>query len=53
MLQWAGAFVKFCVMVVLLCRLLSACVQQKHVISSQGILCFEHQKVSFDISCNI
>ena len=27
--------------------------QQKRVISSNGIICFEHHKVSFDISCVI
>jgi len=51
MLPWAGAFAKFCKIVVLLCRLSSACTQQKRIISRHGVLCFEHHKVSFDISC--
>ena len=49
MLPWAGAFANFCDNAVLLCRLSSACAQQKRIVSRPGILCFEHHKIVLDI----
>ncbi len=47
---WAEAVAKSCENSVLICRMSSACTQQKRITDRLGILCFEHHKVVFDIS---